>query len=399
MSAPTLKLKPPFRAEHCGSLKRPEKLLAKRKEFDTGKCTQEDLTPVEDEAIREVITMQREVGIKSITDGEFRRHMFFDGVFDNLEGMKFMKTVPPEMFMDYVPDVAAFKVIDFKGADSYLCVGKLKRTKPFYIPQYEALKALTAPEEHKNIKITMAAPEWFHLRHGEYAYPKDVYKNDDEYFADIVIAYRAEIQALYDAGCRNLQFDDPLLAYFCSESMIKGMEERGIDHEALLNTYIRVYNDIVTGHPTDMTIGLHLCRGNFKNGRHFSEGPYDRIAIRLFKETNVDCYYLEYDTPRAGTFEPLKHLPAHKAVVLGLITSKFPQLEDVDDLVKRVHNAANIIASGEPKRTFEEALNQICISPQCGFASHSEGNNIDEHAMRAKLSLVVETAKKIWSDA
>ena len=185
-------------------------------------------------------------------------------------------------------------------------------------------------------------------------------RSADEYFADIVIAYRAEIQALYDAGCRNLQFDDPLLAYFCSESMIKGMEERGIDHEALLNTYIRVYNDIVTGHPADMTIGLHLCRGNFKNGRHFSEGPYDRIAIRLFKETNVDCYYLEYDTPRAGTFEPLKHLPAHKAVVLGLITSKFPQLEDVDDLVKRVHNAANIIASGEPKRTFEEALNQ-CV--------------------------------------
>lgn len=184
------------------------------------------------------------------------------------------------------------------------------------------------------------------------------YVRTEEFFDDVAAAYRAEIKALYEAGARNLQFDDPLLAYFCADSMIKGMEERGVDHEALLATYIQAYNKIVTDHPPDLTIGLHLCRGNFKNGMHFSEGGYDRIAIKLFKEINVDCYYLEYDTPRAGTFEPLKHLPPHKSVVLGLITSKFPQLEDQEDLVKRVHNAANIIASGEPKRTFEEALNQ-----------------------------------------
>ncbi len=184
------------------------------------------------------------------------------------------------------------------------------------------------------------------------------YVRTEEFFDDVAAAYRAEIKALYEAGARNLQFDDPLLAYFCADSMIKGMEERGVDHEALLATYIQAYNKIVTDHPPDLTIGLHLCRGNFKNGMHFSEGGYDRIAIKLFKEINVDCYYLEYDTPRAGTFEPLKHLPPHKSVVLGLITSKFPQLEDQEDLVKRVHNAASIIASGEPKRTFEEALNQ-----------------------------------------
>ncbi|KAI0333365.1 UROD/MetE-like protein [Cubamyces sp. BRFM 1775] len=398
MSASSLKLNPPFRAEHIGSLKRPLKLLQKRKELDDGKCTAEELRVVEDEAIRTIVQMQREVGIKSITDGEFRRHMFYDGVFDNLEGMKHVKPVPPEMFMDYVPDVAAFKKLDFKGADTYICVSKLKRTKPFYVPQYEALKAFTTPEEHKNIKITMAAPEWFHLRHGEYAYPKDVYKNDDEYFADIAVAYQAEIQELYAAGCRNIQIDDPLLAYFCAESMIKGMEERGIDHEALLDTYIRAYNNCLKNRPADMNVGLHLCRGNFRNGMHFSEGGYDRIAIKLFKEINVDCYYLEYDTPRAGTFEPLKHLPENKAVVLGLISTKFPALEDVDDLVKRIHNAANIIASGEPKRSVEAALNQICISPQCGFASHSEGNLVDENAMREKLALVTRTAKAIWGD-
>ena len=148
----------------------------------------------------------------------------------------------------------------------------------------------------------------------------------EEYFADIAAAYRAEIQDLYAAGCRNVQIDAPLLTYFCNSSMIKGMEERGIDHEALFDTYIRAYNACIEGRPADMTVGLHLCRGNFKGGLHFSEGGYDRIAIKLFTQINVDAYYLEYDTPRAGTFEPLKFLPKHKTVVLGLVTSKSPQV-------------------------------------------------------------------------
>lgn len=180
----------------------------------------------------------------------------------------------------------------------------------------------------------------------------------EEYFADVARAYREEIQDLYAAGCRNIQFDDPLLAYFCADSMIQGMEARNVDHEALLATYIGAYNSILEGRPADMTVGLHLCRGNFKDGRHFSEGGYDRIAIKLFREINVDCYYLEYDTPRAGTFEPLKFLPRNKAVVLGLITTKFPKLEDQEDLVQRVRDAANVIANGEERRPFEEALDQ-----------------------------------------
>ena len=184
----------------------------------------------------------------------------------------------------------------------------------------------------------------------------------DEYFDDIAIAYQEEIQALYAAGCRNIQFDDPLLAYFCAESMIKGMEERGVDHVALLDTYIRAYNNCLKGRPADMTVGLHLCRGNFRKGMHFSEGGYDRIAIKLFQQIDVDCYYLEYDTPRAGSFEPLKFLPAHKTVVLGLITSKFATLEDVDDLVSRIKNAASIIASGSEGRTVEQALDQYVLS-------------------------------------
>ncbi|KAI0337149.1 UROD/MetE-like protein [Trametopsis cervina] len=325
--------------------------------------------------------------------------MFFDGVFDNLEGMELVPDVPLYMFMEYVPDYVGFKKFSFKGADSYICKGKLKRTKPFYIPQFEQLKALTKPEEHASIKITMCAPGWYHLRHGEYAYDKNVYKTDEEYFADIVVAYQEEIRALYDAGCRNIQFDDPLLAYFCAESMIKGMEERGIDHEAMLQLYVKVYNDILEGRPQDMTVGIHLCRGNFRGGRHFSEGGYDRIAIQLFQQIAVDVYYLEYDTERAGTFEPLKHLPKHKVVVLGLVTSKFPIFEDPADIKQRIKSAAETIADGYEKRTFEEAMNQICISPQCGFASHSEGNPVTEADVKRKLSLVVQTAKEVWPDA
>ncbi|KAL4251360.1 UROD/MetE-like superfamily protein [Abortiporus biennis] len=202
-----LHLKPPFRAEHLGSLKRPLSLLEKRKLYDEKKISLDELRLEEDEAIQGIIKVQREVGIKSITDGEFRRHMFFDGVFDNMDGMTYIPIVPFEMFMDYVPDLPAFKAYsDFRGAASYICAGKLKRTKPFYIPQFEALKRFTTPDEHPHIKITMCAPEWFHLRHGHFAYKKEVYANDDEYFADIVVAYQEEIKALYEAGCRMFQF-------------------------------------------------------------------------------------------------------------------------------------------------------------------------------------------------
>ncbi|KAH9928927.1 uncharacterized protein B0H18DRAFT_1117740 [Fomitopsis serialis] len=374
MVSSTLRIFPPFRADHIGSLKRPAELLAKRKELDDGKCTPEELKVVEDEAVTAIVAMQREAGIKSITDGEFRRHMFFDGVFDNLDGMKYIPVVPMDWFMHYVPDIDAFKEHYYKGAASYIC------------------------EEHKNLKITMCAPEWFHLRHGPYAYPKSVYR-PMEYFADVVQAYREEIQDLYKSGCRNLQFDDPLLAYFCSEKMLKGMEEQGVDHKALLDLYVKVYNDILSGHPEDLTIGIHLCRGNFRGGLHFSEGGYDHIAIKLFRDIAADTYYLEYETERAGSFEPLRWLPPNKSVVLGIVSSKFPVLEDKDELVKKVHAAAAVIADGEEKRTKEEALNQICISPQCGFASHSEGNPVTEEDVVKKLRLVVDTAKAIWSDA
>lgn len=260
-------------------------------------------------------------------------------------------------------------------------------------------------QEHKNLKITMCAPEWFHLRHGPYSYDTSVYQNDEEYFADIIRAYREEIADLYAAGCTclhitgNIQIDAPLLAFFCDHKMLQGMEERGIDHVALFDLYCRVYDACLKDHPADMTFGIHLCRGNFKGGRHWSEGGYDRIAIKLFREIAATTYYLEYDTERAGTFEPLRWLPRNKSVVLGLVSSKFPKMEDKEELIARVHRAAEIIANGEEPRSLEEALNQICISPQCGFASHAEGNPVTEEDVVRKLALVVETAKAVWPDA
>ncbi|GAA6061626.1 hypothetical protein JCM10212_000968 [Sporobolomyces blumeae] len=384
---------PPFRADHIGSLKRPLELLAKRKEFDDGKISRDELRQVEDEAIKAEVERQRSVGIKSFTDGEFH------GFHNNLDGMVTIPNPPREIFKMYVPDIKAFfESHAAKPGDTMVCQGKLVRNKPMYRPEFEYMKSLVKPEEVKNVKLTLAAPEWYHLRHGEHARDHSVYPDEQEYFDDLAKAYREELADLYDAGCRNVQFDDPLLAYFCSEAMLSGMKAEKIDSDKILDQYIKLYNDCVRDVPKDMTLGLHLCRGNFKDGMHFSEGGYDAIAVKLFKEINVHTYYLEYDTERAGGFEPLKHLPKDKTAVLGLVTSKFPKLESQDDLVRRINEAAEYVASGSGE-TKEEALQRLCISPQCGFASHAEGNPVDFDDVLAKLNLCHETAKKVWSDA
>ncbi|KAH0603787.1 uncharacterized protein H6S33_007446 [Morchella sextelata] len=397
----SFKLNPPFRAEHLGSLLRPEELLKARMAFEKKELSPEELKTVEDKAIEEVVKLQKEVGLKGISDGEYRRHMFFDGFFDHLEGFTYVAEPPREIFKMYVPDVSAFLLKGMKPASTTLCTGKIKHVKSGYLPQFEALKALVEPSEVKNIKLALAAPEWYHLRHGENAYDKSIYANNEEHFNDIAVAYRTELEILYEAGCRNIQFDDPLLAYFCAQPMLDAMKAEGEDPEALFDSYIRLYNNCLRDRATklpDMTVGLHLCRGNFRHSVHFSEGGYDAIATKLFNEINVDVYYLEYDTERAGTFEPLKHLPTNKTIVLGLITSKFPQLEDLEEMKKRVYSAAETMAAGKAESK-EEALQRICVSPQCGFASHMEGNLVTKDDMKKKMQLVVELAKSIWSDA
>ena len=396
MSAPR---KPPFRAEHLGSLLRPSKLLNKRHGIQQSKDTEDGLRELEDESINDIVKIQIDCGFRAITDGEYRRHMFWGTFFPTLNGMKEIYGPEGSIFREYVPDIAAFMEADKVPGESVICVVKISHTgNSSYIGQYEYLKSITPKERHGEIKMTLAAPNWYHLRYKEgKAYPKDVYASDEEYFADIAKAFQTELQILYDAGLRNVQVDDPNLAYFCSEKMIEGWKKDSANTrttDELFDAYIAFYNDCFK-RPTDMHLGIHLCRGNFVGSRHFSEGGYDRIATKLFNELNVSTYYLEYDTARAGGFEPLKDLPKNKSVILGVITSKFPEMEDKEEMKQKVYKAAEFVAEGSGQSK-EEALQQLGVSPQCGFASHEDGNLLEYDDMVQKLKLVRQIANEIW---
>ncbi|KAF8905512.1 hypothetical protein CPB84DRAFT_1771626 [Gymnopilus junonius] len=396
----SIHLKPPFRAEHVGSLIRTRALYEKRRQLEAGKCTADDLKPFEDEAVKHVVKLQQDLGLKTITDGEMRREYFFEGVFEKLEGMTCIPNRPISTFKPYIPHIASMYATGVQEAETIYCTGKIKRTRSFYVDDFKYLKSIVSPEDVKFIKVTMCAPSWFHQRHGsDQTYDLSVYDSDDEYFDDLGKAYREEIKDLYDLGCRHIQIDDPTFCYFCSDFMVSGMERAAVDHEELLDTYIRAINVITEGRPSHLTISIHMCRGNYKGGVHFSEGGYGRIAIKLFNTLDVDVFYLEYDTERAGDFTPLKYLPLDKVAVLGLVTTKNPKLETVEELKARVSQAATVLCQGEPSRSMEVALNQLCISTQCGFASVWEGNPVTEEEEIRKLSLLVETAKQIWPDA
>ncbi|EHY60736.1 hypothetical protein ABEF92_007017 [Exophiala dermatitidis] len=398
MSSP-IHRNPPYRAEHLGSLLRTDKLLETRHAWEAGKATEEELRAVEDADIRDVVKLQLDLGFHAVTDGEYRRHMFWGSFWPGLEGMEEVAEPSPDLFRMYIPDIAAFTEEGYKPGETVLCTGKIRHVGSTYTAQFDFLKSLVSQSKWKDLKLTLAAPNWYHLRYKEgKAYPKEVYKNDDEYFADVAKAYQAELKILYDHGLRNVQFDDPNLAYFCSEAMIEGWKKDPLNTcstDELLEKYINLYNECVAEIPSDMHVGVHLCRGNFVNSRHFSEGGYDRIATKLFQNLNMHTYYLEYDTPRAGGFEPLQHLPKNKYVILGVVTSKFPKLEDEDEMVARVKEAAKWIAKGTGESE-QEALARCGVSPQCGFASHSSGNAVKREDMIAKLKLVRRIADRLW---
>jgi len=392
----TLHQRPPFRAEHLGSLLRPKPLLDERHLLDAKKGDQKKLAAVEDTSIQSIVKDQLDLGFHAVTDGEYRRHMFWGTFFPGLDGFEEITDFGIDIFRMYVPDIAAFTESGHKPGETVVCTGKIKHVGSTYVDQWNYLKNLLPKERQQEAKLTLAAPNWYHLRYKTgRAYPNDVYSNDEEYFADIAKAYRDELKILYDNGLRNVQIDDPNLAYFCSEKMLAGFKADGEDSEALFDAYIKLYNDCLSSRPANMHVGVHLCRGNFVGGRHFSEGGYDRIAVKLFQNLNVDTYYLEYDTPRAGGFEPLKFLPKHKNVILGLITTKFPKMEDIDEMKKKVYQAADLVAEGTGE-TREQALQRMGVSPQCGFASHSDGNNVGHDEMIAKLKLVRKLADELW---
>jgi methionine synthase II (cobalamin-independent) len=368
-------------------------------EFASKGCSIEELKAAEDEAIKYVLKKQNEVGLKTITDGEFRRELFFEGVFDKLEGMTLFPDLSITAFKSYIPHIGFMLAAGMQSSESILCTGKIKRVRPFYVDQFKYLKSLVPAEQVQFIKITMCSPSWFHQRHGsDGTYDLSVYKNDTEYFDALGQAYREEISDLYELGCRHIQFDDPTFCYFCSEAMISGMEKAGVDHDALFDTYVRAINICIENRPADLRVGVHMCRGNFTGGVHFCEGSYDRIAEKLFNNLDVDAFYLEYDTDRCGNFDALKYLPSNKAAVLGLMTTKSAVIESSEELIGRVYEAVEVMSRGSG-RSKEECLNQLCISTQCGFASVWQGNPPNEDEQWRKLEQLVNVSKMIWPDS
>ncbi|KAF2237763.1 UROD/MetE-like protein [Viridothelium virens] len=395
---------PPFRAEHIGSLLRPDELVKHRYAVADQSATPESLVPIEQKAIRDVVALQQSCGIHSITNGEYSRHQFWGTFFETLNGMEEVNLreggYDMSIFRQYAPDVKSFMHAKTIPNSVTVATGKISHTgKSSYLPEFEFMKTLVPKDQWKNIKITLASPSWYHFRYGpNRAYVKGVYANDDEYFADVAKAYQAELSILYEAGLRNAQVDDPNLAYFCSDAMLSGWKADPLNFQTAdeqFAAYMKFYNACFE-RPADLHLGIHLCRGNYLNSQHFSEGAYDNIASIMFNTLNVSTFYLEYDTPRAGGFEPLKFLPRNKNVVLGVVTSKFPTLEDKKEMVERVYKAADFVAEGESTGTREEALKRLSVSPQCGFASHAEGNALGYEDMRKKLTLVRNIADEVW---
>ena len=365
---------PPFRADHVGSLLRPPELKKARRERVTGKISAEELRSLEDVLIRRVVAQQEQAGLQSITDGEFRREDFYTDFFvRGLGGVE----VRMESFAAYFVDHEGRKI----PVPWAQVVSRMRWRRPIYADHFRFLQSVTK----QTPKVTVPSPIILHFTSGSAAIRKGAYPDLDLFWADIVDAFQKEMKSLHDAGCRYLQVDDPPMATLCNEKFQSMVKARGDDPNYLLNDlYPEIINRAFANRPPSLHLAMHLCRGNNQSG-WFTEGGYDPIADVLFNKINTDSYFLEYETERAGTFEPLRFVPKHKTVVLGLVSSKLPQLESKDLLKRRIDEAAKFIN-----------LDQLSLSPQCGFASSTEGNRLTEAEQMAKLRLVVEVANEVW---
>src|SRR3954451_271062 len=366
--------KPPFRADHVGSLLRPQRLLEAREELAAGRLSADELKQVEDESIRDVVRMQEDVGLQSATDGEFRRaswHMDFIYELEGIEKAEDDLVVHfhnPEGDIDYTP--AALKVT--KRIDLH---------EPTFGEDFEFLKGCVTSATPK---LTIPSPSMVHYRGGAAAIDPAVYPDKDQFWSDLTAAYAKQVQMVHDLGCTYLQFDDTSLAYLNDPNQRKMMADRGAEAEHLHEAYIRHINEALADKPEGMAITTHMCRGNFRSS-WVAEGGYDFVAEALFGELGVDGFFLEYDDARSGGFEPLRFVPDDKVVVLGLVTTKRGELESADELKRRLYEASKYVD-----------INQICLSPQCGFSSTVEGNVLSYDEEVAKLRLIVEVAEDVW---
>jgi len=366
--------KPPFRADHVGSLLRPARLKEARVAFEKGTLPREELSEIEDQAIRDVVKLQEEVGLKGVTDGEFRRrewHMDFLKSFANV------REVPSKIKLHFHSAEGENEVTP----PSLRIEGKLGRPKGIFVEHFKFVKSVA----HATAKQTIPSPTIMHFRGGRGAVDRTAYPEMDAFFADLARVYSEEIHDLGAAGCRYLQIDDTNFAYLCDPVLRKQVRETiGEDPEKLPATYIKLINEAIAKRPADMAVCMHICRGNNQSA-WLAEGGYDPVAEQVFSETRIDGFFLEYDTPRAGDFKPLRFVPKGKVVVLGLVTTKLPALERKDELKRRIDEAAKYVP-----------LEQLCISPQCGFSSTIEGNKVTVADEIAKLRLVVDVAREVW---
>ncbi len=360
--------KPPFRADHVGSLLRTAALReARAGRAGLGEAAYRE---VEDRAVRDAIALQRDVGLRAGTDGEYRRAFWHFDFLARLGGVEVYE---------------ADQGIQFKGGQTKAY--GLKVTGPIRYqghPFVEDFAFVAANSGGLAAKQTIPSPSVLHFRGGRRAVDSHTYPEMDDFFADLGAAYNAAMRELADAGCRYLQLDEVNIAYLCDPAQLEQLRNRGERVEGLLGTYAALVNRAIEGRPADMFVSMHLCRGNFRS-LHIAEGGYDPVAEVLFNGINVDAYFMEYDDERSGSFAPLRFLPKGKTVVLGLVTSKRGELESKDDLKRRIEAATRFAP-----------LDQLAISPQCGFASTEEGNLITVDEQKAKLALCVEVAREVW---
>ena len=364
-------MKPPFRADHVGSLLRPRELHEARARAKKGEITQEQLKAVQERCIKQVIALQESIGIPAVTDGEFRRDWWHIDFLHGFDGVELAKG-------------DAYGDAKFKGTDEQppfmLVESRIRRTRPNMLEHFKFLKANVSKGTPK---FTMPSPAMLHAR-ADRASIKKTYPDLDNFWADLTQCYREEIAELYKAGCRYLQIDDTTIAMFGDPKVQEQFRKLGDDPKRDVALYAEAVNAAIRDVPDDMAVCIHTCRGNFKS-TWLASGSYDYVAETAFSKIDVDGFFLEFDTDRAGGFEPLRYIPKGKKVVLGLVSSKVPQLEAKDQLKQRIEQASKFVP-----------MENLCLSPQCGFSSTHHGNNLTEEQEKAKLRLCIETAREVW---
>lgn len=370
--------KPPFKADVVGSLLRPQSVHDARARRERGEISAEALWDIENAAVAEAVALQKEVGLRVCTDGEFhRRHWFLD-FLERIDGVEVHGGMPVK-FHNEQGEVEM-------RPPRFEVHGKVKRSRNLSLDDFAVLKPIA--DRHGLVaKQAIPSPMCVHFRGGRAAIDKAIYPDIEEFFEDLAQVYRDEIAALYDAGCRYLQVDDTNLPFLCDPALRDNVRKIGEDPNKLPALYVRMMNDIVRDKPADMTVCVHMCRGNHASS-WIAEGGYEPVAEIVFGEMKVDGFFLEYDSPRAGDFAPLRHLNGNKVAVLGLVTTKKGALETRDELKRRIGEAAQYAP-----------LDRLALSPQCGFASTLQGNVLSIDEEKRKLALVVETAREVWGTA